>query len=67
MSDSVTLLENLKVLVEACEKDYGKAKNGNKAAGTRIRKEMQKVRDAAKAVRKEMMELRKIPKNASTS
>ena len=68
MSDSVTLFEQLKALVEAAQVDYDKATvKHNKAAGTRVRKAMQKVRNAAKAVRVEMMEFRKIPKQTPAS
>jgi hypothetical protein len=65
MSDSVTvtLFEELKALVDKAEVDFVKATvKGNKAAGTRVRKVMQEVRNKAKAVRAEMMVQRKAPK-----
>ena len=51
--------ERLKALVIASEDDLIKAQNGNKAAGTRVRKMMQDVKRAAQDVRKEVMTLRK--------
>jgi len=35
--------EDLKVLVNEIEADINKAEGGNKAAGTRVRKQMQKI------------------------
>ncbi len=39
--------ENLKVLVAEIEMDVNKAEGGNKAAGTRVRKQMQKIKQAS--------------------
>ena len=39
--------EDLKVLVAEIEGDISKAEGGNKAAGTRVRKQMQKIKQAA--------------------
>ena len=50
--------EELKSLVEGVEKDVYAADAGNKAAGTRVRKAMQDIKDAAHAVRNEILELR---------
>ncbi|MHC4623940.1 MAG: histone H1 [Planctomycetota bacterium] len=50
--------ENLKALVAEIEADINKAEGGNKAAGTRVRKQMQKVKQAAQAVRSTVLELR---------
>ncbi|MHC4911454.1 MAG: histone H1 [Planctomycetota bacterium] len=50
--------EDLKALVGEIENDINKAEGGNKAAGTRIRKEMQKVKQAAQAVRNRILEIR---------
>ncbi len=50
--------ENLKRLVEAAEEDVNKAKGGNKAAGTRVRKMMQEIKNAAQDVRKRILEVR---------
>jgi hypothetical protein len=53
--------ENLKRLVEAAADDIQKAQGGNKAAGTRARKAMQDVKNAAQEVRKSILELRDAP------
>ncbi|MHC4266784.1 MAG: histone H1 [Planctomycetota bacterium] len=50
--------ENLKVLVAEIEADISKAEGGNKAAGTRVRKQMQDIKKAAQAVRNKVLELR---------
>ncbi len=50
--------ENLKAMVAACEDDVAKARGGNKAAGTRVRKAMQEIKAAAQAVRVEILEMR---------
>jgi len=50
--------ENLKKLVEASAEDVAKAEGGNKAAGTRVRKAMQDIKNAAQAVRKKILEVR---------
>jgi hypothetical protein len=50
--------ENLKVLVAEIESDINKAEGGNKAAGTRVRKQMQRVKQAAQAVRNRVLEFR---------
>jgi len=50
--------EDLKVLVAEIESDIDKAEGGNKAAGTRVRKQMQKVKQAAQSVRSRVLELR---------
>ena len=43
--------ENLRQLIDSCHDDVQKAAGGNKAAGTRVRKSMQEVREAAKQLR----------------
>ncbi|MHC4171292.1 MAG: histone H1 [Planctomycetota bacterium] len=43
--------EDLKVLVAEIEADIDKAEGGNKAAGTRVRKQMQRIKQAAQLVR----------------
>lgn len=48
----------LKELVEICADDVAKAAGGNKAAGTRVRKAMQDIKDAAQTVRKKILEVR---------
>ncbi len=50
--------ENLKTLVAEIETDISKAEGGNKAAGTRVRKQMQDIKKAAQAVRNRILEIR---------
>lgn len=50
--------ENLKVLVAEIEADVSKAEGGNKAAGTRVRKQMQGIKQAAQLVRNKVLEIR---------
>jgi uncharacterized protein YhaN len=50
--------EDLKALIAEIEADVNKAEGGNKAAGTRVRKEMQKVKQAAQSVRNRILEIR---------
>ncbi len=50
--------ENLKGLVESAADDIQKAEGGNKAAGTRVRKTMQDVKNAAQELRKAILDLR---------
>ncbi len=50
--------ERLRELVESAADDVRKASGGNKAAGTRVRKMMQEVKDAAQTVRKKILEVR---------
>ncbi|MFH1615815.1 MAG: histone H1 [Planctomycetota bacterium] len=50
--------EELKALVAAIESDIAKAEGGNKAAGTRVRKEMQRIKQASQVVRNKVLELR---------
>lgn len=50
--------EDLKVLVAEIEADINKAEGGNKAAGTRVRKQMQKIKQAAQLVRNSILEIR---------
>lgn len=50
--------EDLKKLVAEIESDVNKAQGGNKAAGTRVRKQMQVVKQAAQAVRNKILEIR---------
>jgi len=50
--------EELKALVDGIDVDINKAEGGNKAAGTRVRKEMQKIKQAAQLVRNRILELR---------
>lgn len=50
--------ENLRRLVEAAADDVSKAQGGNKAAGTRVRKAMQDIKNSAQDVRKKILEVR---------
>jgi len=50
--------EALRELVESAADDVRKATGGNKAAGTRVRKTMQQVKEAAQTVRKKILEVR---------
>jgi hypothetical protein len=50
--------ELLKKLVEDAAEDVDKAEGGNKAAGTRVRKQMQDIKNAAQDLRKTMLEVR---------
>lgn len=48
----------LRRLIEEIGDDVDKAVGGNKAAGTRVRKIMQDIKNAAQDVRKRLLELR---------
>ncbi len=50
--------EALRELLASVDDDYQKAKGGNKAAGTRVRKALQEVRTTAAELRKEILEYR---------
>ena len=50
--------EQLKKLVEDVADDIDKAQGGNKAAGTRVRKSMQAIKNAAQELRKKILETR---------
>jgi hypothetical protein len=50
--------ERLKTLVADVEKDVEKAQAGNNAAGTRVRKQMQLIKQAAQAIRAGVLEIR---------
>jgi len=50
--------EELKGLVAEIEADINKAEGGNKAAGTRVRKQMQAIKKVAQAVRGGILEIR---------
>lgn len=53
--------EELKVLVTEIEADVSKAEGGNNAAGTRVRKQMQKIKQSAQTVRSRILEIRSTP------
>ena len=50
--------DDLKALVAEIEDDLNKAGTGNKAAGTRVRKQMQSIKATATAIRSKILELR---------
>lgn len=50
--------EALLKLIESAREDVAKAQGGNKAAGTRVRKTMQDVKNGAQEVRKRILEIR---------
>lgn len=50
--------ETLKQMINEIEEDVRKAEGGNKAAGTRVRKQMQEVKNIAQDIRKKVLELR---------
>jgi hypothetical protein len=50
--------EDLKTLVAEIEDNVNKAEGGNKAAGTRVRKQMQDIKTAAQSIRSRILELR---------
>ena len=50
--------EQLKQMVEQAADDVSKAEGGNKAAGTRVRKAMQDIKNMAQTVRVKVLELR---------
>ncbi|GAB4516447.1 MAG: hypothetical protein Tsb0013_21030 [Phycisphaerales bacterium] len=50
--------ETLKQLIHEIEEDVRKAEGGNKAAGTRVRKQMQDIKNTAQELRKKVLDLR---------
>ncbi len=50
--------EQLKSVIASVEDDLRKAAGGNKAAGTRVRKQMQEVKNMAQELRKQVLEHR---------
>lgn len=50
--------QRLRELVESAAEDINKAIGGNKAAGTRVRKTMQEIKEMAQSVRKKILEVR---------
>jgi hypothetical protein len=57
-SDSVQEYEDLKRMLDEISDDIKKAEGGNKAAGTRVRKQMQDVKNLAQDIRKKILEFR---------
>lgn len=50
--------EKLKAMVDQVADDLFKAVGGNKAAGTRVRKAMQDIKNMAQAIRSRILEMR---------
>ncbi|MFO0962401.1 MAG: hypothetical protein U0625_05780 [Phycisphaerales bacterium] len=50
--------ERMKKLIAEVDDDIKKAVGGNKAAGTRVRKTMQEVKECAQAVRQDILNMR---------
>ena len=59
--------ELLKKMVEDIADEVAKAEGGNKAAGTRVRKAMQDIKNAAQSVRKKILEVRSSDNPAAPS
>ncbi len=51
--------DQLRKLIEEAGEDIQKAEGGNKAAGTRVRKAMQDIKNAAQEVRVKVLDVRK--------
>ena len=58
-------LKRIRDLLDGIEEDFRKAKGGNRAAGTRVRKVMQDIKSAAQEIRQEMLESRESASDAS--
>ena len=58
MENKMQEYEALKTLVTEIEADIQKAEGGNKAAGTRVRKQMQEIKQSAQKLRGKILELR---------
>ena len=50
--------EKLKTMIAEAEADINKALGGNRAAGTRVRKQMQEIKKAAHSLRSRILEIR---------
>jgi hypothetical protein len=50
--------QQLKTMVLQVEEDLAKAEGGNRAAGTRVRKAMQDIKNMAQEIRKRILEVR---------
>ncbi len=50
--------EQLKSLIASIEEDVQKAAGGNRAAGTRVRKQLQEVKNISQTLRVEILEAR---------
>jgi hypothetical protein len=54
----VEAYERLKRMIAEIDDDMKKAEGGNKAAGTRVRKAMQDIKNTAQEIRKGVLDLR---------
>ena len=54
----MSLLQQIEDKINEVKEDYEKGKGGNKAAGTRVRKAMQDIKNIAQDIRKEMLDSR---------
>jgi|TARA_R110002110_G_scaffold165835_2_gene366160 hypothetical protein len=52
----IKLMRDMGIVLETCEIEAEKFADGNKSAGTRLRKYMQIVKEQAQSVRKEVQE-----------
>lgn len=59
----VDAFENIEKMLADVKEDYRKAIGGNQAAGTRVRKVMQDIKEAAQQVREKILEVRNAPKS----
>jgi hypothetical protein len=55
--------QKLKQMVDEVAEDVYKAVGGNKAAGTRVRKVMQEIKNTAQEVRKQILDIRETEEN----
>jgi len=60
----VEAFDQLKKIVTEVEDDIAKAEGGNKAAGVRVRKTMQDVKNAAQEIREKVLTLSKTEEKA---
>ena len=57
--------QKLKQLVDEIDEDVHKAVGGNKAAGTRVRKVMQEIKNTAQEVRRQILDIREVEEEAA--
>jgi predicted nucleic acid-binding Zn-ribbon protein len=50
--------EDLKTIIADLEDDMNKTERGSKAAGTRVRKQMQEIKKVATSIRSKILEIR---------
>ena len=58
MNDVTRLYNKMCLTIEKCIEDVDKFEDGNKSAGTRIRKNMQEVKNLAQQIRVEVQEMK---------